>query len=296
MQPLPAPTTWNFDPLVLLGLALLLGGYLAAIGPLRRARGEEPVARRRIVLFALGWLALALTLITPLDTLGRYYLFAAHTFQLFIITTVVAPLLMLALPEWLVTLLLPLRVLRDATRGLGFTLLCALAFNLIILVWHINPLYTNGLHNNALHDLASLSFLIAGVFTWWPVLTPMDRHTRMSNPFQMLYFVLESLPLDIFGIFAIFAPGPFYAVYTTAPRIFGLTPMTDQALAGAILAVPGNTIDIGLLSIVFFVWLARSEREQRARDRIRYAEEDAAFEAAQAMQIEATSAVDQSAG
>ena len=38
--------------------------------------------------------------------------------------------------------------------------------------------------------------------------------------------MLESLPLDIFGIFAIFAPGPFYAVYTTAPRIFGgLTPI-----------------------------------------------------------------------
>lgn len=293
MQPLPAPTTWNFDPVVLLALALLLGGYVYAIGPLRRQRGEEPVETRRIVLFVLGWLSLALTLITPLDTLGRYYLFAAHTFQLFILTTVTAPLLMLGLPEWLVTLLLPLRALRDATRGLSFTILCALAFNLIILIWHTNPLYTNGLHNQALHNFESLCFLVAGVLTWWPLLTPMDRHTRMSNPLQMLYLVLESLPLDIFGIFAIFAPGPFYAVYTNAPRIFGLTPMTDQALAGALLAVPGNTIDIGLLSIVFFIWLARSEREQQARDRVKYAEEDAAFEAAQVQQIEAAPSADQ---
>ena len=296
MQTLPAPTTWNFDPLVLLGLALLLGGYFYAIGPFRQARGEDAVELRRVLLYTLGWLSLALMLITPIDTLGRYYLFAAHTFQLFILTTVTAPLMMLGLPEWLVTLLLPLRALRDATRGLTFTVLCALAFNLIILIWHTNPLYTNGLHNEGLHDLESLSFLVAGVLTWWPLLTPMDRQTRMSNPLQMLYLVLESLPLDIFGIFAIFAPGPFYAVYTTAPRLFGgLTPMTDQALAGALLAVPGNTIDIGLLSIVFFVWLARSEREQQASDRIRYAEEDAAFEAAQSgttVQVEAASSAE----
>src|SRR3954447_9717790 len=91
---LPAPTTWSFDPLVLLGLAALLGGYLYAVGPLRQSRGEDAVAPRRILLYLLGWLSLTLILISPLDVLGRHYLFSAHTFQLFIITTLTAPLLM----------------------------------------------------------------------------------------------------------------------------------------------------------------------------------------------------------
>ena len=288
LHPLPSPTSWSFDPLALVGLALLLGGYFAAIGPLRRARGEEAVPARRVALFLGGWLSLALTLLTPLDTLGRYYLFAAHTAQLFILITITAPLLMLGLPEWLVTLLLPLRALRDATRGLFFTLFCAGAFNFIILVWHVGPLYDAGLRNTALHDLESLSFLVAGAFTWWPLLTPMDRHTRMSNPLQMLYLVLESLPLDFFGVFAIFAPKLFYPIYASAPRVWGIPAMTDQAVAGALLAVPGNIIDIGLLSVVFFLWIAKVEREQRARERAQYAEEDAAAAEASAPTVVGT--------
>ncbi|HEV2458978.1 MAG TPA: cytochrome c oxidase assembly protein, partial [Ktedonobacterales bacterium] len=117
----PSPTAWSFDPLVLAALALLLGAYFAAIGPLRRRlRIDEPVSTRRIAYFVAGWLTVLLTLVTPLDTLGRYYLFGAHTLQLFILTTIAAPLLMLGTPEWLVGLLIPLAALRNATRGLLF--------------------------------------------------------------------------------------------------------------------------------------------------------------------------------
>ncbi len=54
-----------------------------------------------MALFAGGWVSLALTIISPLDTLGRYYLFSAHTAQLFIIITLSVPLLMAGLPDWL---------------------------------------------------------------------------------------------------------------------------------------------------------------------------------------------------
>src|SRR5258707_4016374 len=80
-HPLPSPTSWSFDPPALVGLALLLGGYFVAIGPLRRARSEEAVPARRVALFLGGGVSLAVTRVTPLDTLGRYYLFAAHTSQ-----------------------------------------------------------------------------------------------------------------------------------------------------------------------------------------------------------------------
>jgi putative membrane protein len=277
----PSPTAWSFDPLVLAALALLLGAYFAAIGPLRRQlRIDEPVSTRRIAYFVAGWLTVLLTLVTPLDTLGRYYLFGAHTLQLFILTTIAAPLLMLGTPEWLVGLLIPLAALRNATRGLLFPVIAALAFNIIVIVWHVGPLYEQALHDPGAHDLQMLSFLVAGVLTWWPLLTPLDRHTRMATPFQMLYLMLESLPLDIFGVAAIFALGPFYPAYVAAPRLFGLSAMTDQQVSGGLLAVPGNLIDITLLSIVFFTWINRMERAQRERERALYEQEDAAAEAA----------------
>lgn len=266
----PSPTTWNLDPIVLLALALLLAAYFAAIGPLgRRKAPDTPTSRGHITYFVSGWLILLLTLISPLDTLGRFYLFSAHTLQLFIIITAVAPFLMMGLPEWLVTLLVPTRVLRNATRGLLFPVIAAVAFNAIILIWHIGPLYERALHDEPLHDLENLCFLIAGILTWWPVLTPMDRHTRMSHPLQMLYLVMESLPLDIFGVAAIFAGAVFYPTYAAAPRLF-LSPIEDQAAAGSILAVPGNIIDIVLMSVVFFIWIQGVERAQREQERLQY--------------------------
>ncbi len=275
MQPLPPPTTWSFDPAVLLALALLLGAYLYFTGPFRRRRypGEE-VPRRRFAAFVAGWLTLALALVSPLDTLGRVYLFSAHAAQLFILITISAPLLLYGLPDWLVWLMLPRRALRNATRGLLFPIAATAAFNGIILVWHAGPLYESALRNSALHDLQNLSFLIAGALTWWPLLTPLDGHTRLASPFQILYLVVESLPLDIFGAFTLFAQQVFYPAYAAAPRLLGLSVLSDQAAGGAIIAVPGNLLDIVLMSLVFFGWINRVEQAQREREREQYGLED----------------------
>ncbi|MGZ3636472.1 MAG: cytochrome c oxidase assembly protein [Ktedonobacterales bacterium] len=272
---LPAPTTWSFDPAVVVGLILLLGAYVIAIGPLtHRLHPDGSLPVGRIIYFIAGWLTLALTLVSPLDTLGRYYLFSAHTAQLFLLTTLAAPLLLLGLPEWLVEHLLPTESLRNATRGLLFPILATIAFNGIILIWHIGRPYEAALRSTALHDLQSLSFLIAGLLTWWPLLTPLDRHTRLATPFQILYLTLESLPLDIFGTAIIFAPRVLYAAYAAAPRVSGLSALADQQFAGVILAVPGNIIDIGLMSVVFFAWLQNVERAQRERERLAFDMDD----------------------
>jgi putative membrane protein len=262
------PTDWTFDPATVLFLVLLLGGYLALIGPLRvRFALGDALPYERTLSFCAGWLVLALSVVSPLDVLGRRYLFSAHTTQLLLITTLAAPLLLVGLPEWLMWRLLPLRALRDATRGILFPVCAALAFNAVVLIWHIGPLYAAGLRQPGMHDLENLCFLLAGMLTWWPLLTPLDRQTRMATPFQMLYLAAESLPLDVFGVAAIFAPGVFYAAYAHAPRVWGLPAMTDQQIAGALLAVPGNILDIVLMSVIFFVWIERIERRQRERER-----------------------------
>jgi putative membrane protein len=276
MHIVPSASSWNLDPAVLLCGIALLSGYFLAIRKLGPRYSSEPVPRRRIVYFVVGVVSLLLTICTPLDTLGRYYLLSAHTLQLLILTTVTAPCLLLGLPEWLVTLLLPFQPVRDATRGVLFPVAAALLFNGTIIVWHYAPLYQAATENTSVHNLQMLCFLAAGILTWWPLLTPMDRHTRMSTPFQMLYLALESLPLDIFGVIMIFAGSVFYTSYAAAPRIFGLSPLVDQQIAGGLLAVPGNLLDIVLFSVIFFSWLEHQEREQRARERELYAGEDAA--------------------
>lgn len=279
MQPAPSPFTWAFDPAAILFLIALLAAYLVAIGPLRpRYQPDAPVARKQIALFVSGWALLALCVITPLDTLGRYYLFAAHTTQLFLIITAVAPLLMLGLPDTLGRRLLPTRRLREVGRDPLFTVVAVVLFNLLILVWHAGPFYEAALHNTTLHNLQLLTFFVAGVLTWWPLLTPADQHGRLSSPLQIVYLAAESIPLDVFGIFTIFAAGAFYQTYATAPRLFGLSVIADQQFGGGILAVPGNIIDLIIMSVVFFGWVNSVERAQRERERRLYDEQDSASE------------------
>lgn len=274
MKQLPSPWTWALDPATILFLIAILVVYLVAIGPLRsHYQPEQPVARKHLIAFVSGWALLTLSVITPLDTLGRYYLFSAHTTQLFIIITAVAPLMMIGLPDTLGRRLLPTRRLREVGRDPLFSVVAVVLFNLLILIWHAGPIYEAALHDTALHDLQLLTFLVAGILTWWPLLTPADAQVRMSSPLQILYLTAESLPLDVFGIFTIFAPGIFYATYAAAPRLFGFSAVADQQFGGGILAVPGNIVDLVLMSVVFFGWVNQIERAQRERERALYAED-----------------------
>jgi len=264
----PSPATWNLDPAALIALTLLLVGYALAIGPLRaRIPDSQPVASTRIALFLGGWSSLLIIIISPLDTLGRYYLFSAHTAQLFVIITLSVPLLMAGLPDWLTRLFLPTQRMREAGGGLLFSVIAVLLFNGLILVWHVGPLYETALHNTFWHDVQLLTFVVAGALTWWPLLTPANRHIRLTSPLQILYLAAESLPLDIFGVFTIFAQGILYHTYAIAPRLWGVSPALDQQFGGGILAVPGNIIDLILMSVVFFAWIERMERAQRDRER-----------------------------
>lgn len=265
----PSPATWNLDPAALIALALLLLGYALAIGPLRtRIPESQPVAPTRIALFLGGWVSLVLSIISPLDTLGRYFLFSAHTAQLFIIITLSVPLLMAGLPDWLTRPVLPTQRMREAGGGLLFSVIAVLLFNGLILLWHVGPLYEMALHNPFWHDIQLLTFVVAGALTWWPLLTPANRQIRLTSPLQILYLAAESLPLDIFGVFTIFAQGILYHTYAVAPRLWGVSATLDQQFGGGILAVPGNIIDLILMSVVFFAWIERIERAQRARERV----------------------------
>jgi cytochrome c oxidase assembly factor CtaG len=193
---------------------------------------------------------------------------------------------MAGLPEWLIALALPSEELREATRGLMFPIIAVLLFNGIIMAWHIVPLFEASLHNASLYDLQLLCTLVAGMVDWWPLLTPLDGHTRLSNPLQMFYLGVESIPLDVFGLVTLFSRGVFYPTYAHAPRIFNLSALTDQQIAGGVVAVPNNVVDFILMSVVFFGWIAAMERAQNERERAEDEAERVELEA-RALAIEA---------
>jgi cytochrome c oxidase assembly factor CtaG len=54
---------------------------------------------------------------------------------------------------------------------------------------------------------------------------------------------------------------PLYPWYAAAPRLFGLSPLVDQQLAGIIMWVPAAMIPLGAFTVVFFRWAASEPDE-----------------------------------
>ncbi len=93
--------TWHWSPITLAGLVILCLLYGMGIKLTYKDKIQTPLQRYRILAFAGAILLLALVLLTPLDTIARTQLFAAHMIQAVAITTLCAPLLLAACPDWL---------------------------------------------------------------------------------------------------------------------------------------------------------------------------------------------------
>lgn len=255
---------WTFSPTLLVGLALILGGYLYAIGPARRRWGlGEPATRAQVVWFVLGWLTLVVALISPLDTLGDEYLFSAHMIQHMLIAVVAPPMLLLGIPAWLAELPLRGAGLRRAARWLANPIFAFGVFQADIWLWHAPSLYDLTLANDTVHIIEHLSFVILGLIYWLPILSPTPLIPRISRAFAILYLFIGCQPMVALGALLTFAAAPLYTPYIDAARVWGLSPLADQQLGGLIMWLPTNIPYLIALSAAFFLWVGERDHAER---------------------------------
>lgn len=228
--------TWDWDPGVLSGLAILTGGYLSCVGPLRsRFRTLQPVSAILITKFVLGILALCIALASPLHRLGDRYLLSAHMVQYLLITLVAPPLLLIGTPCWLLRPLLRLPMALSIGRALTNPIVTLLLFSITFAVWHLPVYYELALHTSMLHIVQYITFSITAVLVWWPIFSPLGELSRLPPSGQSLYFFGESILAAVAGILILSANDVLYPTYAAAPRIWNLSAATDQQLAGVIL-------------------------------------------------------------
>jgi putative membrane protein len=246
---------WSWEPSILLGIAIFLALYLAAIGPLRsRFKDFSPVRNAQKTCFILGTFFIFLALVSPLDELGDNYLFSAHMLQHSLLVFVVPPLLLAGTPAWLADALVRPRMVRPVARTLTHPISAFLLFNLVFAAWHFPAFYEAALDNQNIHIFEHLCFLITAVLNWWAVLSPSSLLPRLSAPVQLVYLFLEGIPCTVLGAVIIFQPTILYSAYASAPALLGLNPMTDQQIAGLIMAMPGAMAYLIAMSVVFYKW------------------------------------------
>jgi putative membrane protein len=132
---------------------------------------------------------------------------------------------------------------------------CWLAPVVALISWHVPAVFALGLHARAWHFVQAASFLVSGLLFWAPVVRPSPSFSwpRWSIP---LYLFAATLPCDALSAFLVLCGRVVYPVYLAEPRVFDLSPLRDQELAGSfmwvavtlIYLVPASAITLQLLS------------------------------------------------
>ncbi|MBL0169411.1 MAG: cytochrome c oxidase assembly protein [Gemmatimonadaceae bacterium] len=212
--------------------------------------------------FYVSLLLLFLTLNGPLHDLSDYYLFSAHMVQHLIMTLIVPPLMILGTPGWMLRPLLRQPGLFRVARSITGVIACYAIFNVVLAFWHLPPMYNLALRYHPLHIVQHLMFLVAAVLMWWPLTSPLPELPRASYPAQMLYCFLMAIPMSVIAIYIVMADATLYPAYATAPRVWGISPMTDQQGGGLIMWIPSGIFFYSVMTVVFFKWVGRGEDNQ----------------------------------
>jgi putative membrane protein len=256
---------WSFEPSVVLGLILFCALYLLFTGPWRdRFPAAQPLTRKQQVCFVVAVVTLVAALLSPIGGLDTVSL-TMHMIQHLLLTLIFPPFLLLATPAWMIRPLLRSPAVLSFGYWLTRPVPAFLLFNGVFSLWHV-PFFYEGIVNNLnFHILTHLLFIGTAVVTWWPICSPSQTLPRLPYPAQILYLFMQGTIPTILGALLTFTETPWYPSYIAAPRLLDLTPLDDQIYAGLIMWIPGSSIFLIALTIVFFSWFEGQEQPGEMR-------------------------------
>lgn len=239
---------WTFD--LWLTAPLAATAWLAGVGVARRwlfSRAQRRTLAAEGGWFALAWLTLAATVLSPLHEAGERS-FTAHMIEHELLMMIVAPLFVLARP--LPTLMWGLAPLwrrglgqaaarawvrlRPLVRPMTATALQATA----LWLWHAPVLFELALTNEFWHAAQHISFFVTALLFWAAMF-----NAQNDIGVRVLCLFATSIVSGALGAMMAFSASPWYAPYAALGMTpFGLSPAEDQQLAGTLMWAPGGLV------------------------------------------------------
>jgi len=265
-----AATKWDLDPLVVVPLLLTAIVYALGVRRLwRRAGTGRGIPRWGVASFTAGWLTLVIALVTPVAWISEI-LFSVHMTQHTLLMLVAAPLLAFGQPllgalwafggperEALASLVKTTAVQRAWTR-LTAPLTVFLVQAAALWLWHLPSWYQAALHNDGIHALEHLCFVVAGSIFWWAMVH--GRYGRMGYGLGVLYVFLTGVHSSILGALLTIAPSAWYPDYVQQAARWHVDALADQQLAGLLMWIPAGCIFVVFGLALIAAWLGESER------------------------------------
>jgi putative membrane protein len=200
---------WNFDPIILVALALL-------------AFGVWQYRERLRVKPAVGALSVAtFVFVSPFCAMGSA-LFTVRIVHDVILAAALAPLIVAALR---------MERLRVASNLVFWTIFHAFTF----LLWHAPALYEAAMNSD--HVFWAMQFSITGTAVLWWV-----KVIRAEAPAAAAALLATMVSMGALGALLTFAQRALYAPHWLTTSIWGLSPMEDQQIAGIVMWAPASLV------------------------------------------------------
>ncbi|MBI5287558.1 MAG: cytochrome c oxidase assembly protein [Chloroflexi bacterium] len=261
----PYQFTWHLHPDVVLLCIFLLAGYFYAITQLRDLVSDAGrVKRSQVVWYCSGVASLYLVAGTPVHDISEQYLLTAHMFQHTTFTMISAPLLLMGIPGWMWQALLRPRGMLAAGRVLTHPVVAFGVFNALFVGTHLPEVTNYALYHHWFHLLVHVALVASALLMWWPVLSNVADLPRLGPPLRMSYLFVQSVLPTVVAAFVTFADGAVYSFYQKAPRMWGITAVEDQQIAGGVMKLMGSLILWGLIAVIFFQWYAQEQAQDES--------------------------------
>ena len=260
------PQIWRFqfhpEVWILIAGVLLLARYaVKVIAPNFVEPNEEIYTRKNFFAFWAALFALWFASDWPMHDISEEYLYSVHMVQHMIISLIVPPLLLTALPVWLTKAMFgTFSGDRTFTKRISNPIAAGVCYNLIVIVTHLPFAVNYSIESGAFHYFLHLAVFVSSLWMWLPIINPMKEY-RISLPTQMVYLFLMSVVPTVPAGFLTFAGGALYDAYDHQVRLWGIDITTDQQLAGLVMKLAGSIYLWVWIAARFFQWSRRNQPE-----------------------------------
>lgn len=257
-----AHATGIFGPLELLPMLIAAGLY--AKRSMTLAEKGRPVPLWRQICFAAGLLLIAAALITPLSDVAEE-LVIAHMTEHLLIGDLASLLLVLGLTGPLLQPILAIRFF-DRLRILAHPAVAMPLWAANMFFWHVPALYDAAYGTAPIHFLEHSTFIFFGCLVWMPVFGPLPMPRWFTAGGKVVYVIVMRLIATVLGNILMWSGTVLYDRYAAGELHYGISPLTDQSIAGVVMMVEGTFLGLGVLAWFFFEAAREGIEKQRLLD------------------------------
>jgi putative membrane protein len=245
---------WSIPVPVTLILVILAFVYSRGWLHLNRAF-PDIFSVRQLGAFMAGLFALWSAIGSPLAAFDDALL-SIHMVQHILLMAVAPPLILLGAPALPLLHGLPKRFVRripaplfrwKPMQHLGSTFthpaFCWLSATIAVILWHLPSVFEFALRSESWHEVEHACLFTTSVLFWWPVVQPWPSIARWPRWSIPLYLFLGVLANDVLSAVLALWDRVLYPSYAiTEHRLFNISPLDDQAFAGALMWVFGTFV------------------------------------------------------